>query len=1144
MAIVQISRIQHRSGLYENLPQLSKAEIGYAVDARRVFIGNGTLQDGAPATGKTEILTEYSDILNLANTYTYKNTDAGYNPVTGGAKSQYNAVTYGASIYVAVGTNGNILTSSDGINWSNTTSGTTSNLLGVAYGAGKFVAVGGNGTIIYSTDGTVWKQVGTQTDFISTKTYNANDLVNYQGTTYKALSETLGNLPTNATYWASYSLDLVAYTTINDIIYGASKFVLVTLTGSIYSSIDGITWTLQTSVTPAVTTSLQAVCYSGSKYVAVGTGGKVVTSSDGITWTSTSISSYDFYGVKYQDSAFIAIGSNSKIYYSADAITWSRSLLDAYTGVTTDSTNAFYVTSWGDVYKNNSTTLSYLSNIASGLENVTTLYYGIGAGKFVALTGSGGIYTSTNGIGWTAQTSGVATGLNCVYYDSTNTRWIVVGDNGVILTSSDTVTWTSRTSGTSNNLYGINQITASTYFIVGASGTVLTGTNGTNWTVQSTGLTTDLNSVTVNGSKAVAVGSAGIGVYSTDGGVTWISALANSATSPSGTTVAVGNLNKITYNSTISRYIAVGDNGILAVSATALPGSWTTTTTYTSSNLMDITYVGSYFWVGGDTGLTYMTSLDASSWTTLTQYFGFNLIAPYLFDTAYNNTVNVIVGQYGLVYYATNQHKYFKKSTNSLTYDLEVIVYNTQFVAAGANGQLSYSTDGTNWTSQSFSVGSARTVRPLQNKLDDFVSVKDFGAKGDGASDDTEAINRALYEVYCRSNSLAARKTLYFPAGNYVITGDIKVPSHAILVGEGAYNTVITQTRSPYIAPYITWVMYTADNLQQTQSLIGLNGASLPTDITIQNMSLNSTGDGIIVDSASRVTITNVRFKGPKTTVSTLNDSILGVPTSAIRINGQSLVSCSDFNVTDCLFDGFNLGVYLPSGQNLTNTLIDSCTFENLYQGIYFTGNSAKNVTLTNSIMDLIYDSGCYITNTSNFLSMGNYYRDVANNLRGYTLPSSVIVNFSSTATGCASIADQFDRTDTYNLTVHRVSETVSSVEWNLASGLRLGALQQNMGKSVTIAANTTAALGINFDDFDASTGFEFIYTITRNSQVRTGRATFTKVLNGAFSIDDDSNQTGDVGITFTYSSSDIYYISDTNGTGIINYAIRYLEMV
>ena len=74
MSIVQISRIQHRSGIFENLPQLAKAEIGYAVDERRLFIGNGLVSDGAPQTGNTEILTEYSDILNLANLYDYKNT--------------------------------------------------------------------------------------------------------------------------------------------------------------------------------------------------------------------------------------------------------------------------------------------------------------------------------------------------------------------------------------------------------------------------------------------------------------------------------------------------------------------------------------------------------------------------------------------------------------------------------------------------------------------------------------------------------------------------------------------------------------------------------------------------------------------------------------------------------------------------------------------------------------------------------------------------------------------------------------------------------------------------------------------------------------------------------------------------------------
>ena len=62
MAIVQVSRITNRKGLAVNVPQLAGAELGWAIDERRLFIGNGTLQEGAPVIGNTEVLTEYSDV--------------------------------------------------------------------------------------------------------------------------------------------------------------------------------------------------------------------------------------------------------------------------------------------------------------------------------------------------------------------------------------------------------------------------------------------------------------------------------------------------------------------------------------------------------------------------------------------------------------------------------------------------------------------------------------------------------------------------------------------------------------------------------------------------------------------------------------------------------------------------------------------------------------------------------------------------------------------------------------------------------------------------------------------------------------------------------------------------------------------------
>jgi len=67
VAVIQISKIQVRRGLQENLPQLASGELGWSIDERRLYIGNGTLVEGAPEVGVTEILTEYSEDNNAAN---------------------------------------------------------------------------------------------------------------------------------------------------------------------------------------------------------------------------------------------------------------------------------------------------------------------------------------------------------------------------------------------------------------------------------------------------------------------------------------------------------------------------------------------------------------------------------------------------------------------------------------------------------------------------------------------------------------------------------------------------------------------------------------------------------------------------------------------------------------------------------------------------------------------------------------------------------------------------------------------------------------------------------------------------------------------------------------------------------------------
>lgn len=83
--------------------------------------------------------------------------------------------------------------------------------------------------------------------------------------------------------------------------------------------------------------------------------------------------------------------------------------------------------------------------------------------------------------------------------------------------------------------------------------------------------------------------------------------------------------------------------------------------------------------------------------------------------------------------------------------------------------------------------GTGATTRNARDKMREIVSVKDFGAIGDGVIDDMAAIQAAY-------DSLTSGGTVYFSPGTYKITGQITVAYAITTIGAGRGNTIIRAT--------------------------------------------------------------------------------------------------------------------------------------------------------------------------------------------------------------------------------------------------------------------------------------------------------------------------------------------------------------
>ena len=232
-------------------------------------------------------------------------------------------------------------------------------------------------------------------------------------------------------------------------------------------------------------------------------------------------------------------------------------------------------------------------------------------------------------------------------------------------------------------------------------------------------------------------------------------------------------------------------------------------------------------------------------------------------------------------------------------------------------------------------------VRSFQQKFDDFVNVRDFGATGNGIDDDYAAINRAITQIYKTSLNEVdprTRRTIYLPGGTYLTSNTIQIPPYARLVGDGADSTIIKSKFGNLSVANL------CDSSFNSGPLIGAGSAILPQGIEINGMSFINQSAGVVypilnIDSASNIRIINTRFGS---------------------------------NISSTVFPNV---VHIYSTTSPVNFLtFDGCQFVGGGNGIVNFGTSTRALSILNSRYDGLANTAVVMNSIDSISSLNNFY--------------------------------------------------------------------------------------------------------------------------------------------------------------------------
>lgn len=224
-------------------------------------------------------------------------------PVTDGA---WSSVTYGKGLFVAVAFQGSgydqVMTSPDGINWTFRT-GHPGQWRSVTYGNGLFVAVANDDSncVMTSPDGITWTQRNAATNgFWSSVAYGNGVFTSVPFTLQDSMYSTDGVLWNDATSNSGG--------TWRGLAFGNGRFIAVG-DSKVSTSPEGNTWFTQSPIPGGIWVS---ATYGNGMYVAVAVNGinRAMSSPNGNSWTARTATANAWSSVAYGKGRFVAVSTN------------------------------------------------------------------------------------------------------------------------------------------------------------------------------------------------------------------------------------------------------------------------------------------------------------------------------------------------------------------------------------------------------------------------------------------------------------------------------------------------------------------------------------------------------------------------------------------------------------------------------------------------------------------------------------------------------------------------------------------------------------------------------------------------------------------------------------------------------------------